>query len=852
MAELQWVVDVRALMARVEQVNPQASFQPDGLARTRPTPYPLLPPDVPVPVLLAPSDKLFFYSGSVDAKPGKGVNEVVKDETKYAALASNPHWRRILSNFHVCPFKYNGKTYRTIEHAFQASKIALTNPSEAEKFTVESGDTLGQGDGLAARTARKLVVLSKDQVQQWENMSRRVMEEAARAKYQQCPEAMRVLLATQDAELWHIVTRGRPDHFVHLETIRAEHPPAPPAPKGAATWSQGPPFDLADALRRGVAGQRRTGSHKQFTFVFPDDPTWIYKGPYSAEKVSRYAARVAVLRRWALPNVVLPDERVFPASVQGPKKELFLRFPNLAKEYPVETEAGVHKESFSTYEYTVLKRTVLVKAKDVIGNKEYPWALAFVPTLTYQLAALALLDVGDVHLSNVLVDLEKKEFFIIDVEETRHQPAVGPWAFFTKPPAAPLQPLWTAELRKGLPSVVEALRALPVGPDLDDRRTALIKDLETYYPPLGAPVPSPPPSPPRLSARPSAPRVPPAAVVATAPIGAQGQMSYLGGTAGLARSLTYSGLRLDVAKSGMQKYMRRARADDALVMAFEIFRFREIPVGAVITNLRNRLSVAAAEDVGPADVPTVLATLRVCNDPTHVLTDLELFDVVVRISASAKSRVCSWVARTYGAQADAARAAGVAVDRDDTPAPATDWPWRPDDPPEVVRLGNLFYDRLKKKDLNVFKWAPIAEQAWAGTQLPKAWPGTRRTKPTMLLWRMLDAQGLPKDVLTALEKAYDTVSETTPFLRLGLWLCVQGLQPPGAPLDIQPTYTISDLLTGKYRVVVDEFVVDKHTKAGRGLGFGRTEFAVEGSKVVNEDPRFVTMSTDLFRRLYEL
>ena len=122
----------------------------------------------------------------------------------------------------------------------------------------------------------------------------------------------------------------------------------------------------------------------------------------------------------------------------------------------------------------------------------------------------------------------------------------------------------------------------------------------------------------------------------------------------------------------------------------------------------------------------------------------------------------------------------------------------------------------------------------------------------MLLWRMLDAQGLPKDVLTALEKAYDTVSETTPFLRLGLWLCVQGLQPPGAPLDIQPTYTISDLLTGKYRVVVDEFVVDKHTKAGRGLGFGRTEFAVEGSKVVNEDPRFLTMSTDLFRRLYEL
>ena len=845
LTELQWVVSVRGLMARVEQVNPQASFQPEGLARTRPTPYPLLPPDVPVPVLLAPSDKLFFYSGSVDAKPGTGVNEVVKDETRYAALASIPHWRRILSNFHVCPFKYNGKTYRTIEHAFQAAKIALANPSEAEKFTVESGDALGQGDGLAARSARKLVVLSKDQVQQWASMSRRVMEEVARAKYQQCPEAMSVLLATQDAELWHIVTRGRPDHFVHLEKIRAEQTPAPaPVPKGASavpTWPQGSAFDLDDALRRGVACQRRTGRHKQFTFVFKEDPTWIYKGPYSTEKVNRYAKRVAVLQLWALPDVVLPDPQVFPGAGGW-----FLRFPNMAKEYPVEVEPASHTESFSTYSYCVLQRTVLVKAKDVIGNSRYPWALAFVPTLTYQLAALALLDVGDMHLSNVLVDLEKKAFYIIDVEETRTQPAVGPWAFMTAEPSATIRPLWTDELRKGLPGVLASLRDLPMADE--SKRDALIQELEKYY------VPAEPPAPPpkTLPTRPAAPRVPPAAVVAVPPVGGSGQMQFLGGTAGLARSLTYSGLRLDVAKSGMQKYMRRARPDDALVMAFEIFRFREIPVPAVITNLRNRLSVAVAEDVGPADVPTVLETLRLCNDPVHVLTEDELYALVPRIANSAKTRVCSWVARTYGAQAGAARAAGVAVDPDDTLSPATDWPWRADDPPEVVRLGNLFYDRLKKKDLNVFKWAPIAEQAWAGTQLPKPWPGTRRTKPTMLLWRMLDAQGLPRDILTALEKAYDTISETTPFLRLGMWLCVQGVLPSGTPLVIQPTYTTSQLLTGEYRVVVEEFVVDKHTKAGRGLGLGRTEFAMEGSKVVNEDPRFDTPATALFHRLYEL
>jgi len=674
LTELQWVVSVRGLMARVEQVNPQASFQPEGLARTRPPPYPLLPPDVPVPVLQVPA------------------------------------------------------------------------PAPASR-------------GKAA---------------------------------------------------------------------------------AVPTWPQGPPFDLDNALSTGVACQRRTGRHKQFTFVFREDPTWIYKGPYSTEKVNRYAKRVAVLQLWALPDVVLPDPQVFPGAGGW-----FIRFPNMAKEYPVEVEPGMHTESFSTHSYCVLQRTVLVKAKDVIGNKQYPWALGFIPTLTYQMAALALLDVGDVHLSNVLVDLQKQAFYIIDVEETRTQPAVGPWAFMTNEPSAAIRPLWTEELRKGLPGVIASLRDLPMADD--SKRTALIQELEKYY--ATSEPPPPPPKPPPT--RPSAPRVPPAAVEAVPPVAGTGagQMAFVGGMRGLSQSLTYSGLTLDVAKSGMQKYMRRARVDDALIMAFEIFRFREIPVPAVITNLRNRLSVAAAEDTGPADVPTVLETLRVCNEPKHVLTEDELYAVVVRIANSSKSRVCSWVARTYGAQQDAARAAGVPVDPDDAPAPTTDWPWRPNDPPVVVRYGNLFYDRLKKRDLNVFKWAPLAEQAWVGIQLPKAWPGTRRTKPTALLWRMLEAQGLPKDVLGPLEKAYDTIIETTPFLRLALWLCVQGVLPPGPPLSVAPSLTVPQLLAGQYRVVVDEFVVDKHTKAGRGLGLGRAEFAVEGSKVVNEDPRLVN---ETYRRLYEL
>ena len=172
-------------------------------------------------------DRLFFYNASANVAPGRGVHEHVADKDIYATLAKIPNWRKVLSNFHLCPFRYTdmtGKalTYRSIEHAFQAEKIRLVDPLAAFSFSVESGTALGTGDGLAARKARKLVNLDKDKIREWDAMSRGVMKRIAEAKYQQCPEACHVLKATNDAELWHLVMRSKThDHFTHLEQIRS-------------------------------------------------------------------------------------------------------------------------------------------------------------------------------------------------------------------------------------------------------------------------------------------------------------------------------------------------------------------------------------------------------------------------------------------------------------------------------------------------------------------------------------------------------------------------------------------------------------------------------------------------------
>ena len=171
------------------------------------------------------ADKLYFYSKSKDAKPGRGVREQVGDPSAYAGLASIPHWRRVLSNFHAGkkPFLYKNLHWQTIEHAFQAVKLGRIRQEFFKVFSVESGTELGCAeDGLAARKKRKWALLSPSQLAEWNAQSEAVMAEIARAKYATDAEARRVLLATGKAELWHVVPRGQPIRFRHLELLREE------------------------------------------------------------------------------------------------------------------------------------------------------------------------------------------------------------------------------------------------------------------------------------------------------------------------------------------------------------------------------------------------------------------------------------------------------------------------------------------------------------------------------------------------------------------------------------------------------------------------------------------------------
>lgn len=169
------------------------------------------------------SDRLFFYSGSADRAPGAGRHEIVADPSAYAVLARTKDWRKMLSNFWVADFVCDGLTYRTVEHCFQAAKLALADPTLARELALESHSAMARGDGVTARKQRKLVLLDARQLARWEREKHVVMHSAMRAKFIQHPELAAVLLATGDAQLWHGTGRGAaPQRIWELEAVRSE------------------------------------------------------------------------------------------------------------------------------------------------------------------------------------------------------------------------------------------------------------------------------------------------------------------------------------------------------------------------------------------------------------------------------------------------------------------------------------------------------------------------------------------------------------------------------------------------------------------------------------------------------
>lgn len=102
---------------------------------------------------------------------------------------------RFLSNFYTSPFKYKNKVYKTVEHAYQALKLADKDDREKVRLAMSPGEAKKLGRRYTSRD-------------DFEDVKVKIMYRMVYEKFKQNEELADRLLATEEMKLvegntWH-------------------------------------------------------------------------------------------------------------------------------------------------------------------------------------------------------------------------------------------------------------------------------------------------------------------------------------------------------------------------------------------------------------------------------------------------------------------------------------------------------------------------------------------------------------------------------------------------------------------------------------------------------------------------
>lgn len=646
-------------------------------------------------------------------------------------------------------------------------------------------------------------------------------------------------------------------------------------------------FSLDYALNNLIAGQKRTGKSKQFVF-FNEDV--VVKGPYNKKRYDNVITRGAIFKKWHTPMVVLPLRTL------DLKDGLFVEFPNVMAGYDLEFEE--HSESFSNYKYKILKNAQVTSVRKALDKNSNQWIYDQGVGLLTALCHCFILQVGDMHLNNCLVDVEKRQIYIIDYDDTLGKDRDDEFFYFNKKPAASLN--WYENMVGYYAEVAKSLKRLLT--DIKDsnlknkkiyeqRTIDCINLLVKYSDPKNR---TSKPSPVKKSnTKPSPTKTTVEKQDKDESLGDMGKMVWKGirGNA----SKTYSGIDFDVAKSALQKYIRRNMTAKAVLVAIELYKFKNIQgASAATTNLFNRIAIIANEDIGPANLDLVLLVTSFLN-PNSFKKDLPdvytLCALVDLLSNSEKTRMMSHCWKTYANPLGREVANNMGISIDDTFKPddlkflesskAHDLEktiFEPSDPDNLRPYILTFYKRLLEKDFNAYSWVffytkLIEENDKLVLKRRKKFvnPKLKGTtgKPDILIWKVL-SMFLPTRTHDILVAGYYDHSEQRPFLQHAILIALYRLkstpsqeyidfveQKPdewefdnktkdieyNGKLFTKPEF-VNLALSGNYNLVIDDFAKDMHTRAGKKRGMTKQQFVTEGSLVIPQsqkffDPRFL-------------
>lgn len=354
----------------------------------------------------------------------------------------------------------------------------------------------------------------------------------------------------------------------------------------------------------------------------------------------------------------------------------------------------------------------------------------------------------------------------------------------------------------------------------------------------------------------------------------------------------------DELKSGLQKYIRRDIEDKALRCATELYCFRLVGGKAIYTNLIHRLMIIYLEDIGPA------------NYELWILFDLLLTELRLPDGKRSRQALCYWVSAycksthsrildhlgsvyklgcmmkieelTEHGLPNLCKEAYVPEDNvlKRINAEIPEYPYfqegyrnkkgeyiKADSENVRTYVHNMLVLLGRGKDGAMYWMYRIMVMDNVGRH-------NRSTKPASLifdvlrwystLFNYLYVRERDEDVTEMIDRAERWYRELSNLKESILcvsmcvyWFVLVFKKEEGrydSVLDHEPEITLK-LDTEKdvfshvgEEIVLDDYVLDMHTKRGRKLGKNRKTFAEEGSLVVNEDKR---VSNDKYKRFYD-
>ena len=340
---------------------------------------------------------------------------------------------------------------------------------------------------------------------------------------------------------------------------------------------------------------------------------------------------------------------------------------------------------------------------------------------------------------------------------------------------------------------------------------------------------------------------------------------------------SFNGLRLDVLKSALQKYIRRAITSKALYSAVELDLFAYGDGGEKFrTNFIHRLMINYLEEISVA-VPnawqnidnTVFEGLLVLRDKRRTYTEYSTEWVFVRhqemrnivtavllMSTLPHARVLSHCGTVFSP-------ALVPVFNSIYP-PYKVWletPFKSEIVVQGVVLESeviqkqvaCFLGALEQKDDRAYFWARKIE---ANQNLVNRY--YRCTKPGYLVFAALEAYILKSpDKMELMKyhklglKWYKEIDTPEKVLCYGFLVILITRDVMSVPFTL-PNITMETMietygknLSGE-SIIIDPYVIDMHTREGKAKGNDAVTFAKEGSYVANESPVVVKEYKDLY------